>query len=735
MIKTGWLLDLYAHPQNGVVLWLICGDGQRVCLHQHFPVTFYVSGPAVRLRPLWKYLQGQPVKVGLGRTERRDLFRGSIPVLSVEVEQPAQQPGLFRQVMRHFPDLDAYDVDIQLSLRYAARYGLFPLAQCEVETDEAGQVIDIRVKDTPWNLNPVYPALRILTLRPDHNPCHREPERMFIKSGQAEYAHPYEPARAALLSLRADIVRTDPDLILTAWGDTWLLPRLLKMSAQAGVDLPLNRDPGCGIASRPERSYFAYGQVIYRGQQQLLFGRWHIDIHNAVMYHDYGLEGILELARVTGLAVQTTARVSPGTGISSMQIITALRDGILIPWHKQQAESPKTAAELLRADMGGLVFQPIPGLHRDVAEIDFISMYPSIMAHFNISPETVGTHGPTGELSRELEPMQPGGEAGLVPRTLKPLLEKRIALKAALQTMPKWHPDRPRYKAWTSAHKWLLVTCFGYLGYKNARFGRIEAHEAVTAYGREALLRAKEAAEDLGFTVLHLYVDGMWLQKEGCRTVQDFQPVLSAILDRTRLPIALDGVYKWVAFLPSKVNRDVSVANRYFGVFQDGEIKMRGIEARRHDTPPFVSEAQKQILDILARSADAEHMENCQAQVRSLLRRRVAVLRSGRVPLESLVTSLNVSRELGAYRGVSRAAAALAQLQACGKHLRPGQRVRILYTLGRPGVSAWDLPIPPDPRTINIAYYKKLLLEAARTVLEPVLGVEDDGNTSGWWSV
>jgi DNA polymerase II len=61
------------------------------------------------------------------------------------------------------------------------------------------------------------------------------------------------------------------------------------------------------------------------------------------------------------------------------------------------------------------------------------------------------------------------------------------------------------------------VTCFGYLGYKNARFGRIEAHEAVTAYGREALLRAKEAAEDMGFTVLHMYVDGLWVQEAGAR--------------------------------------------------------------------------------------------------------------------------------------------------------------------------------------------------------------------------
>ncbi len=158
---------------------------------------------------------------------------------------------------------------------------------------------------------------------------------------------------------------------------------------------------------KPERSYFAYGQVIHRGQQLLLFGRWHIDAYNAVFFHDYGLEGVLELARVTALPAQNVARVSPGTGISAMQILTALRDGILVPWHKQQAESPKTALDLLHADQGGLVYQPTIGLHRDVAEIDFISMYPSIMAHFNISPETVIRPHPPAPLQGKLA--VPGG--------------------------------------------------------------------------------------------------------------------------------------------------------------------------------------------------------------------------------------------------------------------------------------------------------------------------------------
>jgi DNA polymerase elongation subunit (family B) len=98
-----------------------------------------------------------------------------------------------------------------------------------------------------------------------------------------------------------------------------------------------------------------------------------------------------------------------------------------------------------------------------------------------------------------------------------------------LAHLPAWDPRRRVYKERASAHKWLLVTCFGYLGYKNARFGRIEAHEAVTAYGREALLQAKEAAEDLGGTVLHLYVDGLWVKQPGAPTVNDFQPLLDEI--------------------------------------------------------------------------------------------------------------------------------------------------------------------------------------------------------------
>jgi DNA polymerase II len=725
---TGWLLDVYDDPQDGAVLWLLGKDGVRHRLHQDFPVTFYAAGPASQLRALWRFLLEQPTQVELDRQERRDLFcQEPVTVLRVRVLQPALQPRLFQEAARRFPTLSFYDADLAFSLRYAAVYNTFPLAYCQIITD--GQRLqNITVLDSPWDMDPPMPPLRVLSLELDSNPAHAIPAcltiRTTLENPRPAYRLPLRPERPLLVNLAAILNRHDPDLLLTTWGDTWLLPRLLALSRRCQIPLPLNRDLTRGLAHRAARSYFSYGRVVHVGQQTLTFGRSHIDRYNAMLFHDYDLTGVLELARVSALPIQTVARTSPGTGISAMQILTALRQDILVPWHKQQAERPKTALDLLRADQGGMVYQPLVGLHANVAEIDFISMYPSIMSHFNISPETVGNHSPYARPVPQLGICIDQARPGLVPQTLDPLLKKRVALKIRTAELPHWDPRRRLYKERAAAHKWLLVTCFGYLGYKNARFGRIEAHEAVTAYGREALLQAKEAAEDLGGLVLHLYVDGLWVKLPGASKVSDYQPLLDEISNRTGLPIGLDGIYRWVAFLPSRVDGRVPVPNRYFGVFQDGSLKMRGIEARRGDTPPFIAQTQLAMLERMARVPEVAQLPGCLPELLGLLRGRLASLRRRSVPLSDLVVSQKLSRRLEEYRTPSPAARAAAQLENTGKSLQPGQRVRFLYALGDPGVYAWDLPIPPDPACLDLAHYAELLLRAGATILQP-LGVSE----------
>ena len=148
---TGWLLDLYPHPESGIALWLLCDDGQRRYLRQDFPVTFYAAGQSHRLKDLWKFLASQPIPIELTRTERRDLFAGATVVLAASLDVPALLPELFQKLTNNFPDLNFYDADLHIALRHAAMYGTFPLARCHVTVDERGIIYEINVLDSKWD--------------------------------------------------------------------------------------------------------------------------------------------------------------------------------------------------------------------------------------------------------------------------------------------------------------------------------------------------------------------------------------------------------------------------------------------------------------------------------------------------------------------------------------------------------------------------------------------------------
>ncbi|MFZ0546802.1 MAG: DNA polymerase domain-containing protein [Candidatus Promineifilaceae bacterium] len=722
----GWLLDVYPDEEKGLVLWFIGEDEKRYCFHQPFPVIFFIAGPFPRLREAWRYLRAHPAAANLSRRKRRDLFSGLLDVLAVEVCNPALQPKVFQDTMHRFPDLDFYDADVPLALRYAAAFDVFPLAYCRIVVDDSNQIEAIYSLDSRWEVDSVRPVLRILAVEPNVDPTHAEPVSLCLKSGRHSYTISLKPFRQLLIHFQASLKRFDPDILLTNWGDTWLFPYLVEAwkSEEAAYFNP-NRHESRWILQRKENSYFTYGQVVYRGQQTHLYGRWHIDQRNAMMYGEYGLEGVLEQARVTGLPVQEIARKSPGAGITAMQMQTALQNEILIPYQKQQAEWFKRATDLLRSDRGGMVYQPLIGLHEDVAEIDFVSMYPGIMVRFNISPETVGVKQQGCEMVPELGVPVDQSQEGLVPKTLRPLLQKRFVIKQRLAGMSRRDCRYEPLKARSAALKWLLVVCFGYLGYKNARFGRIESHEAVTAYGREALLRAKETAEDADFVVLHMYVDGLWVKRKQGQTADFIEPLLAEIMARTGLPIALEGIYRWIAFLPSRLDKRVPVANRYFGLFQDGVLKKRGIEVQRHDTPFFVAQVQEKILRRMAAVPPGQPLQSCLPAVLRMLSKSLSDLQAGKIPPHYLVVSQTLSKTVDEYRVPSPAARAAMQLERAGKERRPGQRIKFIYTYGEPGVYAWDLFQPLNPQSIDTNCYKDLMIRAAAAVLQP-LDIEEN---------
>jgi DNA polymerase II len=718
---TGWLFDLYAQKE-GIVLWLVGEDGKPYSFTQPFQITFYAGGPFHRLRQLWKFLKDKSVT--LARTQRKDLHEGMKDVLELNVFNPSVFEGLFREIYQCFPDLLYYDTEIPLVLRYAAKYDIFPLGLCKIEVEQGWQISRIMPLDNPWELDPRLPDLRVLDIKPDVNPSHALPRYLFIRFNRFNYKLSLDDPRKVLFSLNGIFQQFNPDVILTSYGDVWLFSYLERISKKTNIPFNPNRDPSQSVHRKKEISFVNYGQAHYRGEQVHLFGRWHVDDKNCMTFGDYGLAGAIEQARITGLPVQEIARRSPGAGIAAMQTLTALKRNILVPYQQQKGEVPKTYNELVVSDRGGLVFEPLPGLFPHVAIIDFVSMYPSIIVEYNISPETVGVDEEDALCIPEMG-IKIGSQEGLVPAALRRMVEKRVKIKKRLKQIDEHDNRYTRYKAHKNALKWLCVVAYGRLGFANSTFGRINSHEVVSYIGRKLLLKAKEIAEDHGFTVIHAYVDSLFISRADATREEDFQSLLKEIEQETKLRIEVEQVYSWMAFVSSRQNPNLSVANRFFGLQKDGKYKIRGLALRREDTPLFVANAQSQVLQILAKEKDPSRLTVFFPDVLSMLQEKLSALTNRDVPLEELLITQTLSRELDEYRVPSPAACAARQLQAMGKSIQMGQRIQFIYTRTKQGVWAWGLSQPFNPALIDTVRYKEILFRAVYEVLQP-LGVTEN---------
>ena len=74
-----------------------------------------------------------------------------------------------------------------------------------------------------------------------------------------------------------------------------------------------------------------------------------------------------------------------------------------------------------------------------------------------------------------------------------------------------------------TALKWILVTSFGYLGFSNSKFGRIDAHIAVCAFARDIMLKTSKTVENSGFEIIHGIVDSIWIRKKSKTNIKSIK--------------------------------------------------------------------------------------------------------------------------------------------------------------------------------------------------------------------
>jgi DNA polymerase, archaea type len=457
----------------------------------------------------------------------------------------------------------------------------------------------------------------------------------------------------------------------------------------------------------------------------MLYGRVHIDGHNSFILDHSALHGLYEVARVCRIPFHTCARATIGRCLSSLQMYHAFKRGLLVPYKPVNTEKFKSFSELLKADRGGLIFEPIVGVHENVAEFDFTSLYPNIMSKRNVSGETVNCAccPNSKNVIKELGYHVCEKRRGIVSQSLELPLEKRAKYKILKKTTS----DKALYNIYNiynsrqDALKWLGVVSFGYLGHANSKFGLIDSHIVVCAIDRNVLLTARDLAESKGFDVLHGIVDSLWVQRKGA-TKAEYVKLKEPIEQATGFDISFEGIYKWLVFLPSKQDKITPVVNRYFGVFEDGSIKDRGIETRRHDTPPLFSKFQHEVLEIMARGNNVREVKALMPQVRYLFLHYRQALKSGKVPLVDLIFTKMLSKDSDAYSANTIETSAIFQLTDEGESMRAGEVLQYIITdYYRKNAKKRTVPVDliTEKTTYDANRYVELLAETCNSVTGP----------------
>jgi len=549
--------------------------------------------------------------------------------------------------------VELFNVDVRRDQRFLAELGIFPCSGSDgdrfsPEVRHDLNVIEIRIEGDAARAS----SITAIDL---------------VHGDRTE--HLAGPEGTVLADLFDCFSALDPDVILMPDADTWMA-KIRHLSSVHKLTMPFSRNGK--YRSLEARSYWSYGKMEHKEPALIPDGRILIDTSRSFVFHESGLEGVFIAARLSGISPNLASRLTPGTLISSYETYEALKSGIAVPFRKSDAEVIRRVSELQAADRGGMMFQPRAGIYENVEEIDFTSMYPSIIVKANLSPETIG--------HKE--------RRGFLPTVLAPLVAMRIETKRRKK-------DDPQIAGIDSILKWMLVTCFGYTGYRNAKFGRIEVHEGITGRSREILLQTKEIAEDLNFTVIHGIVDCLWVQGSPVDLLK------TRVEQATGLLLEVDH-FDWIVF--EMMKDGFGAYNRYFGRVSDGSIKVRGIAARRHDTPEYIRAMQKKMLTVMSRARTIAELEKVRDEVAGIYRDAVEGLTNASP--RDMIISRQISRVQYTRRCIE--GAATEAYRRHGVPVSPGMKIQYVVTDARryQAEPVWAA------KTFDQQYYRGLLDKA-----------------------
>ncbi|MDQ3839134.1 MAG: hypothetical protein M3297_07695 [Thermoproteota archaeon] len=753
-VVEGWIFDAYPLADK-MVIWIKEKNQNKIVRLQDSNWKYSVYVTAEYRDELISLLKQSIIREGVNNYEFVSKYEkitdtNKSTVLKLSLNYPSKALTLAKQIQAfggRFNRFRLYNVDLLPAQYYFYDRDLFPLAFGSFG-NSLRRAENFKVQDNVYAPDYQAPIFRGIHLRINlkmEGKIPKPTDRIKSVSIQTQndiFQIQKESEVSTIEELMEEVnTKIDPDFVFTDDGDSFTFPHLIYRAEVNDIPLIMSREPI--PLKKPDNkgsSYISYGKIYFKPTTTKLLGRIHIDVSNSFFLEEEtnagGLHGLYEISRLCRMPLHTASRASIGRCLSSLQFYYASKKDILIPWKPTLAEYFKNFEELLIADRGGFIFEPELGVHKQAAEFDFVSLYPNIMLQKNISAETVHCYCcPNSKLRvPELDYNICEKSIGIVPTSLGIVLEKRASYNELKEDININKSLKAIYDARQSALKWILVTSFGYLGFNNAKFGRIDAHISVCAFDRQIFLKVTRAAEKYGFRAIHGIVDSIWIQKKDAKR-QDYLKLKEAIEAEIGFSISFEDIYRWIVFTSSKVNDNLPVVNRYFGVFEDSNIKVRGIETRRRDTPSLFAKFQNEILEIMASGRNMEEVRKLIPKVFEHFEKYRQRLEDRSIPLEELAFAKRRSKDFNEYQ-INRNTAennAMKQLNKEGKLLEGGQILRYIITnykdkrkshskdlLNTRNISlATPLELADDNTLYDIDRYIELLTQICNSVIQP----------------
>lgn len=276
------------------------------------------------------------------------------------------------------------------------------------------------------------------------------------------------------------------------------------------------------------------------------------------------------------------------------------RRGVVAP--NVQADRPGVLV------LGGAVLDSVPGFFRNVAVLDFKSLYPSLIRTFNLDPLA------HARARRDAVPALEAPNGARFARDdaiLPALLDGFLARRESAKQRGDRHADQ--------AIKIMMNALFGVLGATACRFFDPEIANAITSFGQQTLRWTQAAIEEAGFAVLYGDTDSVFVQlshdadagaafaeAEALRVRVEravHERVRAAYAVEPRLTLELEHVLE--RFFMPRVRSGAGGSKKRYAGRVDGRLKVVGLESVRRDWPAVARRLQEGILTRIFADQDA----------------------------------------------------------------------------------------------------------------------------------